>query len=66
MATDPSTQQVTNRSPLGEYAILERGLLNWQNSSATEVLSISNTLITPDSKPHEKRGREGCAAIQRA
>ena len=66
MATPPSIQQVMSRSPAGEYAILLIGLLNWQNSSATQVLSMSNTRMTPDWKPQAKRGREGWADTQRA
>lgn len=50
-------QQETNKSPYGEYANFYNGLLNCANSSATQVLSISNTLMTPDSKPHENSGK---------
>ena len=55
-------QQDTSRSPYGLYANFYKALLNYENSSATHVLSISNTLITPDSKPHENNGKYGCAA----
>jgi hypothetical protein len=32
------------------------------NSSARQVFSISNTLIVPELNPHEKIGKNGCAA----
>lgn len=54
------------RSPAGEYAIFYTGLLNWQNSSATQVRSMSNTRITPDSKPHANKGIDGWAETHRA
>lgn len=62
IATPPSIQQVTSKSPVGEYANFYSGLLNWVNSSATQVLSISNTLIVPDSNPQENNGKYGWAA----
>jgi hypothetical protein len=56
IAIPPSMQHVTKNSPEGEYAIFIKGLLNYENSSATHVLSMSKILMTPDSNPHANIG----------
>ena len=64
-ATEPSSQQVTSRSPIGEYAIALIGFSNCLKLSQTQVFSISKTRIAPDWKPQEKIERDGWAATQR-
>jgi len=40
-------------------------LLNWVNSSATQVFSMSKTRMVPEAKPHVKIGSWGWAATHR-
>ena len=64
-ATLPSSQQVTSRSPVGEYLIALIGFLKYRKFSHTQVFSISNTRIWPVVKPQENIGNSGWAATHR-
>ena len=56
----PSSAAHTNNLESELYANSHNGTLNCEYTWQTLVLSISNTLSFPDSKPHENKGRLGC------
>ena len=62
--TWPSAQQAMSNFPELSYFNDLSGLLNYENSSTTSVVSILKILILPDSKPHAKIASWGWAATQ--
>jgi hypothetical protein len=63
--TDPSAQQAIKNLPLLSYFRDFNGLLNYENSSTTSVVSVSNILIFPDSNPQANIGYVGWDEMQR-